>query len=268
MPHFQEPSAVYQQVSNLVPFHLSLPPNQSNRVCRVSDFSDSGHNAEHVTVYQQMHIPCAIHGSHNIISSQEQQYCHLHQLQHSGDPKSASIFHIVYVAYSNPSHISHVHNSGSGNNSNRKETNSISCQQNSTDSDSAYGSSINCRSRPLSLRLLSNEHNRNPNLHPHYHLTTCHTCAVSAYELPSITGDPSHSLTLHHSPMRCLKHLLRHLPLEASSNQTHQSTTANLPWEENPLLRQIKITALSPVDTLLLVASLSHTPHALAEQSL
>ena len=42
----------------------------------------------------------------------------------------------------------------------------------STDSDSDYSSYTDRRSRPLNLRLLSNEHNRNPNLHPHYHFTT------------------------------------------------------------------------------------------------
>ena len=43
----------------------------------------------------------------------------------------------------------------------------------STDSDSDYSSANDRRlRRPYNLRLLSDEHNRNPNLHPHYHLTT------------------------------------------------------------------------------------------------
>ena len=45
-------------------------------------------------------------------------------------------------------------------------------QASSTDSDSDYSSYNDRRSRPPNLRLLSDEHNRNPNLHPHYHLTT------------------------------------------------------------------------------------------------
>ena len=48
----------------------------------------------------------------------------------------------------------------------------VSPQVSSTDSDSDYSSYNDRRSRPPNLRLLSNEHNRNPELHPHYHLTT------------------------------------------------------------------------------------------------
>ena len=46
----------------------------------------------------------------------------------------------------------------------------IGQQQSSMDSDSDYGSSSDRQSRPLSL--LDDEQNRNPNLHPHYHLMT------------------------------------------------------------------------------------------------
>lgn len=45
-------------------------------------------------------------------------------------------------------------------------------QQSSTDSDSDYGSGSDRRSRPPNLKLLRDDINRNPNLHPHYHLTT------------------------------------------------------------------------------------------------
>ena len=51
----------------------------------------------------------------------------------------------------------------------REET--ISHQQSSTDSDSAYGSSIDGRLRPLNQNIVINEHDR-PYLHPHYNLTT------------------------------------------------------------------------------------------------
>lgn len=44
--------------------------------------------------------------------------------------------------------------------------------QSSTDSDSDYCSGNDRRSRPPNLKLLREDHNRNPNLHPHYHLTT------------------------------------------------------------------------------------------------
>ena len=57
---------------------------------------------------------------------------------------------------------------GSGNSRLHK----VSHQVSSTDSDSDYSSSSDRRSRPPNLRLLSDEHNRNPNLHPHFHLTT------------------------------------------------------------------------------------------------
>ena len=62
-----------------------------------------------------------------------------------------------------------IASSGSGN-SNRIHR--VSHQVSSTDSDSDYSSYTDKRSRPPNLRLLSDEHNRNPNLHPHYHLTT------------------------------------------------------------------------------------------------
>ena len=62
-----------------------------------------------------------------------------------------------------------ISSSGSGNSSRVYRVNH---QASSTDSDSDYSSYNDRRSRPPNLRLLSDEHNRNPNLHPHYHLTT------------------------------------------------------------------------------------------------
>ena len=333
MPHFKEPSLVYQD-GNLVSVHLGVPPNTNGAIVftdgpgngsrRASDASGSVHSGHSAGHQQQMYIPTAIHGSHNIISSQQQQYGHQHQ--HSGGPESTSLPRMIYMPYTAPSHSSlehhpqqpldtqpslpilptvnsHVsypqlaasqplmsqplmsqplmsqppmsqlpmrdrthsmnsshsnqlstassqgqhsqhqsphmqpvsyngggvpiplqphfisrndlatvelalmHNkncqipgcccyrvkeimenrgyrhapydspemgsicsSGSGNSSSRAQR--IGHQPSSTDSDSDYGSSSDRRSRPLNLRLLSDEHNRNPNLHPHYHLTT------------------------------------------------------------------------------------------------
>ena len=61
--------------------------------------------------------------------------------------------------------------SGSGSGSVRQQ-HGFSHQPSSTESDSDYGSGNDRRRRPPNLSLMSEEHNRNPNLHPHYHLTT------------------------------------------------------------------------------------------------
>ena len=53
---------------------------------------------------------------------------------------------------------------------NGRRVHRVNHQISSTDSDSDY-THTERRSRPPNLRLLSGEHNRNPNLHPHYHLT-------------------------------------------------------------------------------------------------
>ena len=77
-------------------------------------------------------------------------------------------------------------------------------QASSTDSNLGYSTYTDRRSRPPDLRLLSYEHNRNPNLHPHYHLMTKshmqrvsvhasidHRCSKSLMPLPETPAKTS-----------------------------------------------------------------------------
>ena len=67
-------------------------------------------------------------------------------------------------------------------------------QASSTDSNSGYSTYTDRKSRPPHLRLLSDEHNRNPNLRPNYHLTIkSHMQHVSVHA--SIDHRRSKSLT-------------------------------------------------------------------------
>ena len=195
MPHFKEPSVVYQQGSNLVPVHLGVPPGplggNVNNPMVLTDGQDNRPQSrisalsEHIQHHSPHMLPTLYSSGGemalqpNFISRNDLATIELALMQNKNCQIPGCCCYRVreimeyrgyqHAPYNSPD-ISNVYSRGSGNSSSREQR--IGHQPSSTDSDSAYGSSSDRRSRPLNLRLLSDKHNRNPNLHPHFHLTT------------------------------------------------------------------------------------------------
>ena len=118
MPHYHEPSLTYQEGVAVQSLGRLPPPSvagngtlliadpRSNGSRRTSDASGSHHSGQSLTHqhhHQQMYHPGTLHGSYQIIASEQ------HYPQHPGNPETNSLPHIPYVQYPTPSHVSMEH---------------------------------------------------------------------------------------------------------------------------------------------------------------